>query len=235
MVSYRQGGMYMSCRVLLAEDDRALGETIVDYLTAKSGGEMELIWVQDGAGACSILNKLRFQLVLLDIMLPGMDGFTLCRELRKRSNAPVMFLTARGLEEDKLRGYELGCDDYLVKPFSLAELYVRARALLRRSGEGQDPPPLTAGKIQLSAQTGQVTLAGVPLELTRREFQLLRYLLEHKNQLVSRDALLDGVWGYDFTGGDRVVDNHIGKLRRLLGPEAARIKTVIGMGYRLEG
>lgn len=156
MVSYRQGGMYMSCRVLLAEDDRALGETIVDYLTAKSGGEMELIWVQDGAGACSILNKLRFQLVLLDIMLPGMDGFTLCRELRKHSNAPVMFLTARGLEEDKLRGYELGCDDYLVKPFSLAELYVRARALLRRSGEGQDPPPLTAGKIQLSAQTGRV-------------------------------------------------------------------------------
>lgn len=95
MVSYRQGGMYMSCRVLLAEDDRALGETIVDYLTAKSGGEMELIWVQDGAGACSILNKLRFQLVLLDIMLPGMDGFTLCRELRKHSYAPVMFLTAR--------------------------------------------------------------------------------------------------------------------------------------------
>ena len=225
----------MTYRILLAEDDEALRETITDYLTAKSGGEMTIISAGDGAAAQKLLSKVQFHLVLLDIMLPGVDGFALCETLREKSDAPVMFLTARGLEEDKLRGYDLGCDDYLVKPFSLAELYVRAKALLRRAGNQEGIQDITAGGICLSPITGQLTVNGENLELTRREYQLLRYLLEHKNRLISRNTLLDEVWGLDFTGSDRVVDNHIQKLRKRLGPEAKRIKTVIGMGYRLEG
>ena len=225
----------MTYRILLAEDDEALRETITDYLTAKSGGEMAVISAGDGDAAQRLLSKIKFHLVLLDIMLPGVDGFALCEKLREKSDTPVMFLTARGLEEDKLRGYDLGCDDYLVKPFSLAELYVRAKALLRRAGNQKEIQSLTVGGICLSPITGKVTLNGENLELTRREYQLLRYLLEHKNQLVSRNTLLDEVWGFDFTGSDRVVDNHIQKLRKRLGSEAKRIKTVIGMGYRLEG
>lgn len=225
----------MAYRILLAEDDEALRETIMDYLTAKSGGEMKLISAGDGETALKLLSKIDFHLVLLDIMLPGVDGFQLCRKLREKSDAPVMFLTARGLEEDKLHGYFLGCDDYLVKPFSLAELYVRAKALLRRAGNPGTTQFLTAGNICLSPITGQVTVNGQTLALTRREYQLLRYLLEHKNQLISRNTLLDAIWGYDFAGSDRVVDNHIQKLRKALGSEAKCIKTVIGMGYRLEG
>lgn len=225
----------MTYRILLAEDDEALREAIMDYLTAKSGGEMQLISAGDGEAALRLISKIQFHLVLLDIMLPGMDGFSLCRQLREKTDVPVMFLTARGMEEDKLHGYDLGCDDYLVKPFSLAELYVRAKALLRRAGNQGKTKCYTAGAISLSPITGQVTLEGQPLELPRREYQLLKYLLEHKNQVISREKLLDAIWGYDFTGSDRVVDNHIQKLRKALGTEAPCIKTVIGRGYRLEG
>lgn len=225
----------MTYRILLVEDDSALREAITDYLTAKSGGEMAVISAADGIAAEKLLSKIRFHLVLLDIMLPGIDGFALCRRLREDSNAPVMFLTARGMEEDKLHGYALGCDDYLVKPFSLAELYVRAKALLRRGGNSDEISMLTAGTLCLNPVTGQMTLGGKNLELPRREYQLLKYLLEHKNQLLSRNTLLDAVWGLDFDGSDRVVDNHIQKLRKRLGTEAGCIKTVFGMGYRMEG
>ncbi len=222
----------MTYRILLAEDDESLREAIVDYLEAKNGGEFRLDVASDGAQALEMIEEREYYLALLDVMLPGMDGFSLCKCLREKGNIPVMFLTARGMEEDKLRGYDLGCDDYLVKPFSLAELYVRIRALLRRTGESQN---LSAGTIVLYPVLGQVTVNGETLGLPRREYQLLKYLLSHQNQLISREILLDKVWGWDSAVGDRVVDNHIAKLRKHLGKEGKRIKTVIGMGYRLEG
>lgn len=223
----------MSYRILLVEDDEALRETVTDYLTAKGQGTMEIISAKNCAEGEKWAAELKFDLALLDVMLPDGDGFSLCRVLRQEGDMPLMFLTARAMEEDKLRGFSLGCDDYLVKPFSLAELFVRVKALLRRSG-GESMEVLSAGNVELTPKLGRVTVNGENLELTRREYQVLKYLMEHKNHVVTRDALLDGVWGMDFEGNDRVVDNHIRKLRKALGKEARIIRTMIGVGYRLE-
>lgn len=222
----------MKTKILLVEDDAGLRESISDYLEAKSGGEFQVVTAMDGGSGAGQIQKVDFGLILLDIMLPGQDGFSLCRQVREKGDTPVIFLTARAMEEDKLWGYELGCDDYLVKPFSLAELYVRIRALLRRTGAGAEE--LRCGEIILHRVTGQITVEGIPLDIPRREYTLLKYLMEHQGQLLSRAVLLDRVWGMDFEGSDRVVDNHIRKLRKHLGKHAGCIKTVIGLGYRME-
>lgn len=224
----------MDIRILLVEDDPALRETITYYLEAKSENTWAVISASDGDVGMQEILTHSYDVILLDIMLPGKDGFALCAEARKRTDAPVMFLTARAMEEDKLTGYDLGCDDYLVKPFSLAELFVRIKALLRRSEGAAESKHLCCGPITLNKTTGQVTVNGVSLDLPRREYQLLRYLLEHKNAQLTRDQLLDAVWGQDFEGTDRAVDNQIRKLRKDLGPAGTCIKTVIGIGYRLE-
>lgn len=224
----------MDVKILLVEDDSALRETITCYMEAKSENTWKVVSASDGDIGTQEIRTHTYDVILLDIMLPGKDGFALCAEARKRTDAPVMFLTARSMEEDKLTGYALGCDDYLVKPFSLAELFVRIKALLRRSEGAAESKRLCCGPITLNKTTGQVILSGVGLDLPRREYQLLRYLLEHKNALLTRDQLLDAVWGQDFDGTDRVVDNQIRRLRKDLGPAGKFIKTVIGMGYRLE-
>ena len=222
----------MDIRILLVEDDPALRETITCYLEAKSEDMWSIVCASDGNAGMQEILAGSYDVILLDIMLPGRDGFALCEEARKRTDAPVMFLTARAMEEDKLTGYELGCDDYLVKPFSLAELYVRIKALLRRSGTAKDV--LSCGPITLHTATGQIVVDGRGIDMPRREYQLLRCLLEHKNALMTREQLLDAVWGVDFDGTDRVVDNQIRRLRKDLGPAGKCIKTVIGIGYRLE-
>lgn len=223
----------MAYQILLVEDDSALREAVSDYLNAK--GDLTVTTAADGEQGLECLWQRSFDLVLLDIMLPGTDGFGLLRHIREKSDVPVMFLTARVLEEDKLLGYGLGCDDYLIKPFSLAELRARILALIRRSKGLVRSELLTAGTVELNPLTGQTTLEGVLLDLTRKEYLLLRCLLERKNQVVSREELLRQVWGGDFEGSDRVVDNHIRKLRKLLKHESGRIRTVVGLGYRLEG
>lgn len=223
----------MAYEVLFVEDDGALREAVADYLSARGG--LNIQTAADGDQALEQVWQKNFDLILLDVMLPGMDGFQLLERIRQRSGVPVMFLTARALEEDKLRGYGLGCDDYLVKPFSLAELRARSFALIRRSKGLVGTELLQAGTVTLNPLTGQAALEGNPLELTRKEFLLLRCLLERKNQVVSRNELLYLVWGGDFEGSDRVVDNHIRKLRKYLGSEAGRVKTVVGLGYRMEG
>ena len=224
----------MDVKILLVEDDPALRETITCFLEAKSENTWAVISASDGDIGMQEILTHSYNVILLDIMLPGKDGFALCAEARKRTDAPVMFLTARAMEEDKLTGYDLGCDDYLVKPFSLAELFVRIKALLRRSEGAAESKRLCCGPVTLNKTTGQVILNGASLDLPRREYQLLQYLLEHKNALLTRDQLLDAVWGQDFEGTDRAVDNQIRKLRKDLGPAGKCIKAVIGMGYRLE-
>lgn len=224
----------MEVKILLVEDDPALRETITCYLEAKSENTWAVISASDGDIGMQEILTHSYDVILLDIMLPGKDGFALCAEARKRTDAPVMFLTARAMEEDKLTGYDLGCDDYLVKPFSLAELFVRIKALLRRAGASAESNDLFCGPIRWNGTTGQITVNGAGLDLPRREYQLLRYLLEHKNALLTRDRLLDAVWGQDFEGTDRAVDNQIRKLRKDLGPAGTCIRTVIGIGYRLE-
>ncbi|MBO5265978.1 MAG: response regulator transcription factor [Ruminiclostridium sp.] len=223
----------MTYRILLVEDDRQIREVIEDYFSAKSEGEINIVTAEDGDKGLSLINGEEFDLIMLDIMLPGIDGFSLCREIRSKSIVPVLFLTARGREEDILYGYELGCDDYIVKPFSPAELFAKVNALLKRAKGMVIEKELVCGDIQMNLITLQVTAKGKPTELAPKEFALLKYLMEHKNWVIDRDTLLNKIWGIDYFGSDRVVDNHIKKLRKALGDAGGQIKTVITKGYKL--
>lgn len=219
-------------KILLIEDDTEICEMIRNYFETKGTAVTS---INDGGEAFDLIRGGigDFQLVLLDIMLPDTDGFTLCRQLRMRSDIPVIFITARGREEDILSGYDLGCDDYIVKPFLLSVLYSKCEALVRRAGGAEEKKLLTCGGISLDTRTLRCFACGNEVELPPKEFAILRYLLEHENWAVSRDTLLDRVWGYDYFGSDRVVDNHIKKLRKALGNAGSQIKTLVGRGYKL--
>ncbi len=224
----------MKATILLAEDERDMREVLCDYFTAKSGGELTMISAPDGNTALHLIETQPFDLLLLDIMLPGTDGFALCRAAREQGDAPVLFVTAREDEQDKLHGYGLGADDYVVKPFSLAVLYAKAKALLRRSRGMTAAEVLRAGELVLDPARGTVTADGQRIDLPPKEFALLRALMERKNRVLTRDELLDLAWGWDYDGTDRVIDGHIKKLRRALGKHADCIKTVVKRGYKLE-
>ena len=224
----------MKATILLAEDERDMREVLCDYFTAKSGGELTMISAPDGNTALHLIETQPFDLLLLDIMLPGTDGFALCRAAREQGDAPVLFVTAREDEQDKLHGYGLGADDYVVKPFSLAVLYAKAQALLRRSRGMTAAEVLRAGELELDPARGTVTADGRRIDLPPKEFALLRALMERKNRVLTRDELLDLAWGWDYDGTDRVIDGHIKKLRRALGKHAECIKTVVKRGYKLE-
>lgn len=225
---------HMVYHILLVEDDLQIQEVIEDYFSVKSNNQICISVAGDGEEGMEMIYEQEYDLVLLDVMLPELDGFTLCRELRKNSIVPIIFLTARGREEDILYGYDLGCDDYIVKPFSLAELYAKTIALLKRSKGMIGTELLTCGQITLNPSSLTVTVAGNPVELPPKEYAILRYLLENKGRTVQRDTLLTRIWGYDYEGNERVVDNHIKKLRKVLGAASGQIKTVIARGYRLE-
>lgn len=224
----------MKATILLAEDERDMREVLCDYFTAKSGGELTMISAPDGNTALHLIETQPFDLLLLDIMLPGTDGFALCRAAREQGDAPVLFVTAREDEQDKLYGYGQGADDYVVKPFSLAVLYAKAKALLRRSRGMTAAEVLRAGELVLDPARGTVTADGQRIDLPPKEFALLRALMERKNRVLTRDELLDLAWGWDYDGTDRVIDGHIKKLRRALGKHADCIKTVVKRGYKLE-
>lgn len=224
----------MKATILLAEDERDMREVLCDYFTAKSGGELTMISAPDGNTALHLIETQPFDLLLLDIMLPGTDGFALCRAAREQGEAPILFITAREDEQDKLHGYGLGADDYVVKPFSLAVLYAKAQALLRRSRGMTAAEVLRAGALVLDPVRGTVTADGQRIDLPPKEFALLRVLMERRNRVLTRDELLNLAWGWDFDGSDRVVDSHIKKLRRALGTHADCIKTVVKRGYKLE-
>ena len=224
----------MKATILLAEDERDMREVLCDYFTAKSGGELTMISAPDGNTALHLIETQPFDLLLLDIMLPGTDGFALCRAAREQGDAPVLFVTAREDEQDKLHGYGLGADDYVVKPFSLAVLYAKAQALLRRSRGMTAAEVLRAGALELNPARGTVTADGQRIDLPPKEFALLRALMERKTRVLTRDELLDLAWGWDYDGTDRVIDGHIKKLRRALGKHADCIKTVVKRGYKLE-
>lgn len=225
-------------RILLVEDDAQIQEVIHDYFLAKSAGRIQLDCVGDGMKGELLAGEQDYDLVLLDIMLPGMDGFSLCRSIRRHSMVPIIFLTARGQEEDKLYGYSLGCDDYMVKPFSIAELFAKTQALLKRAKGMQGTGVLQSGAITLDPAAFQVMVnaeeGSRQVELPPKEYALLKYFLENKGLVLSRDMLLNRIWGYDYMGNDRIVDNHVKKLRRALGTAGSQIKTVVTQGYRME-
>lgn len=224
----------MTIRLLLVEDDAELREIIADYFAEKSGGSLQLDSAPTGKEGLDQSATQEYDLVLLDVMLPEMDGFTICREIRRRSPVPIIFITARHKESDKLQGYQLGGDDYIVKPFSLAELYAKVTALIRRDKGLVRNDQLTAGPIKLDPYRYTVHVHSRELFLAPIEFAILKALMESRGRPVTRESLLVLIWGYDFEGNDRVVDNHVKKLRKALGEAANQIKTVFKRGYKLE-
>ena len=219
----------MKQRLLIAEDDRLLAEAAGDYFTGKG---WDVHTAENGDRALELLVQNRYHLILLDVMMPGCDGFTLCRQIRRDSSVPIIFITARVLEEDQLHGYSLGADDYVTKPFSLPVLYAKAMALTGRVLG--TTPLMKAGALTVDVNRRQVFSHGALLPLPPKEYELLLFLLEHPGRTFSRSQLLIRFWGYDFEGNERVVDNHIKNLRKALGSCGCTIHTVPKAGYRLE-
>jgi DNA-binding response OmpR family regulator len=214
--------------VLLVEDEPSVGELVRGYL-AKDG--YSVVWARTGEDALVELSRHPVRLVLLDIGLPGKDGFDVCREIRARSRVPIMMLTARDEEPDKVVGFELGADDYVTKPFSPRELVARMKAVLRRSESQQQGDIVELGDVVLDRESRDVTVAGRLVELTAKEFDLLAYFISNSGAVLSRDLLLDRVWGITYPGGTRTVDVHVAQLRRKLArPDL--IRTLRGAGYK---
>ncbi len=224
----------MTYKVLLVEDDQQIREIAHDILPVLSNGEIEIFEAEDGNRALEIFFEENIDLILLDIMLPGMNGFDICRELRKESAVPIIFLTAKSREVDILKGYSYGCDDYIVKPFSFEQLYVKIKAILKRSKGMVLGRKMTCGDISLDPINSEVTAKNKMISLAPKEFAILKLLMENKNHIVSRDTIIIKIWGYDSDCSPRVVDNHIKKLRKSLGNYGKQIKTIVTKGYRLE-
>jgi DNA-binding response OmpR family regulator len=216
--------------LLLVEDDDSIGRLVKSYLEQQDG--WRVIWLRSGEEAIAELRRHPVRLVVLDIGLPGIDGFEVCRQLRAQSKVPIIMLTARDEEPDRVAGFEIGADDYVSKPFSPRELAARIKAILRRAENRNDDEVLTANEIVLRRDSRDVTVAGAAIDLTSKEFDLLACFLEHPGIVLSRERLLDLVWGMTYPGGTRTVDVHVAQLRRKLGdPET--IRTVRGSGYKL--
>ena len=224
----------MDYRIMVAEDEPKLREVVCDYLLSR--GDVP-VPAGDGLEALALAEEDgNFDAVVLDVMMPGLDGFAVCRALRRRSAVPILFLTALSDEEDKLWGYELGADDYITKPFSLSLLYAKATALIRRDRGGVlTGDTLRCGDLEVSLSSRRVRAGGRELSLTPKEYALLTCLMRNRNMVMSREQLLVKCWGYDYEGESRAVDTHIRRLREKLGPYGTCIKTVIKAGYKLEG
>lgn len=223
----------MSAKILLVEDDDKIRDIVSEYFTAKSQGRFEVIKAFTGEKGMEYIEKEKFDVVLLDVMLPGIDGFTMCRRIRKTTDVPILFLTAKTSEEDRLYGYEIGCDDYICKPFSFAELYAKVNVLLKRTGKTNDNQTLNCGSISLNTVSLVLTVDGKETELPPKEFEILCFLLKHKGWVVSRETLLNRIWGDDVFVETRVVDNHVKNLRKALNNAGRQIKTVVSKGYKL--
>jgi DNA-binding response OmpR family regulator len=216
--------------LLLVEDDESIGRLVKAYLEQQDG--WRVVWLRNGEDAVGELRRHPVRLVVLDIGLPGIDGFEVCRRMRAYSKVPIVMLTARDEEPDRVAGLELGADDYVAKPFSPRELAARIKAILRRVEQRSDDAVLTAHDIVLRRDSMDVTVSGEQIELTTKEFDLLACFLEHPGIVLSREKLLDLVWGMTYPGGTRTVDVHVAQLRRKIG-DPDTIRTVRGAGYKL--
>lgn len=222
-------------RILIVEDDQNIAGLVKHAL--ERGGDTEAQIVASGDTALKAVAECPPDLVVLDLNLPVLDGVEVCRILRAQSDTrrvPIIILTARTTEDDRVGGLDLGADDYITKPFSLRELTARVRAVLRRTRAGSEPAPHAYHGTRLVADFDAVAVAvdGEQVQLTRREFELLRYLAQNKNRVISRDRLLERVWGYDRMIETRSVDVHVGRLRAKLGAAGRQVETVVGLGYR---
>lgn len=216
--------------ILVVEDEQTLREVVKDYLLHDGYKVLE---AADGKQALMLFEEHVVDLVLLDIMLPNIDGWTVCRRIRKTSNVPIIILTARADEDDSLLGYELGADDYLIKPYNPRILMAKVNHILSRISTTQ-ADQLEAGGITLFPAARTVQVDGQPTELTHTEFEILFYLMQNHNQVISREQLISKVWGYDFIGDEKTVNSHIRNLRAKLRNRAVCIVTVIRSGYKFE-
>jgi len=222
-------------KVLIVDDEEGIRDMIKEYISLE---EYEVDEAADGIEALELLRKQDYSAVILDVMMPKMDGWSTCRGIRKMSNVPIIMLTARGEEYDKLFGFELGVDDYIVKPFSPKELLARMNAIIRRSttSQGNMTPDnkLQIEGLVIEFESRNVYVDNEPVELTRKEYELLNYFVNNPNRVFTREQLLNAVWGYDFIGDDRTVDTHIKMLRESLGDYRKFVVTVWGTGYKFE-
>ena len=221
-------------KILIVDDEAKIREVIREYAESNhyETGEAE-----DGMQAVNMCLNDHYDLVIMDIMMPKLDGYSACKEIRKDKDIPIIMLSARGEEYDKLFGFELGIDDYVVKPFSPKELMARVAAVLarRKASENQAPSAeLVSGGLVVNKNSRTVTIDGKRIDVTLKEYELLVYLMENKNIALSRDKLLQDIWGYDFFGDDRTIDTHIKNLRGRLGDYRDKIATVRGIGYKFE-
>lgn len=219
---------------LVVEDSKQLREALVDFFTTKSAGSIVFDEASDGYQAMELIQTKKYHLVLLDVMLPGVSGFEICKAIRKNSICPIIFMTALGSESSVLKGYELGADDYVTKPFSLKELYAKCQAMVSRYNGYKNVQSFVVGKIELNPITMQVYSDGVEVELPPKEYFMLKLLMENEDKVISRSTMIEKVWDIGFDGSDRVVDTHIKTLRKLLGVGGKQITTIIGGGYKIK-
>ena len=219
-------------KILVVDDESRMRKLVRDFLVKQN---FDVLEAGDGEEAVDIFFKEKdIALIILDVMMPKMDGWQVCREIRNYSRVPIIMLTAKGDERDELQGFDLGVDEYITKPFSPKILVARVEAILRRSNLLTNDDVISAGGIELNKAAHQVKIDGQEIELSYKEFELLTYFMENQGIALSREKILNNVWNYDYFGDARTIDTHVKKLRSKLGEKGEMIKTIWGMGYKFE-
>ncbi len=219
-------------KILVVDDESRMRKLVKDFLVKSN---YEVVEAEDGAQAVDIFFEQNdIDLIILDVMMPKMDGWQVCREIRAYSKVPIIMLTAKADERDELQGFELGVDEYISKPFSPKILVARVEAILRRTSQVSADDILEAGGIRIDKAAHSVTVDGKPIDLSYKEFELLTYFMENKGIALSREKILNSVWNYDYFGDARTIDTHVKKLRSKIGEKGNLIKTIWGMGYKFE-
>lgn len=219
-------------KILVVDDESRMRKLVRDFLTKSN---YEVIEVEDGARAVDIFFEQNdIALIILDVMMPNMDGWQVCREIREYSKVPIIMLTAKSDEQDELQGFGLGVDEYISKPFSPKILVARVEAILRRTSQANADEVMEAGGILINKAAHSVSVEGKPIDLSYKEFELLTYFVENKGIALSREKILNSVWNYDYFGDARTIDTHVKKLRSKMGEKGELIRTIWGMGYKFE-
>ena len=218
-------------KILVADDESRMRKLVKDFLIKSN---FEVLEAEDGSQALDLFYATKdIALIILDVMMPKMDGFEVCREIRQTSQVPIIMLTAKGDERDELQGFQLGVDEYITKPFSPKILVARVEAVLRRTNQAEETELLEYGGIVVDKTAHSVTIDGKPIDLSFKEFELLTYFMENKGIALSREKILNHVWNYDYFGDARTNDTHVKKLRSKLGDKGDLIKTIWGVGYKM--
>ncbi len=219
-------------KILVVDDESRMRKLVKDFLTKSN---YEVIEAEDGAQAIDLFFEQNdIALIILDVMMPNMDGWQVCKEIREYSKVPIIMLTAKSDERDELQGFELGVDEYISKPFSPKILVARVEAILRRTSQASADEVIEAGGILINKAAHSVLVDGQPVDLSYKEFELLTYFVENKGIALSREKILNSVWNYDYFGDARTIDTHVKKLRSKMGEKGELIRTIWGMGYKFE-